>query len=97
MSDRTASQQAADNALRDALIACDRAYDTEDVPAHLMTHYVVVQAAVPVADSDESTILGVTYSEGSMPAWQAIGLLDLARHKLIHDWVTNHDPADGAT
>ncbi|HEY7009051.1 MAG TPA: hypothetical protein VH395_08935 [Jatrophihabitantaceae bacterium] len=87
---RTPEQVAADDALRDAVIADDLAYRNVETPPLLLTHYIVVEASVPI-DDDDSTVIGVMYSDGSMPTWQAIGLLDLARNKLIHDWVSSHE------
>lgn len=71
---------AADEALHDAIAARLRIMRPDEVKP--ITHYIVVAATLDDALEDQ-TGYWLMFSNGSMPVWQAVGLLRVADHMLL--------------
>lgn len=59
--------------------------EMEGYEGELVTQWLVVYSALPADGSEERTIYGVIFPEGTMQNHIALGLLDLARDHVKSD------------
>lgn len=83
---RTPEQQAADEALTQAIEAVTQAYDPEGAMAgFILGEYVVVSSRQGWDDDgDGITSVGTMFRDGDVPTHRALGLLAYARRSLEH-------------
>lgn len=81
MLQRTSEQRAADDALREAILANDAAYTTGESGPQFLQGYVVVAALHrPTFDGGtDATALTMMFPDGEQPDWKTLGLLAAGR------------------